>query len=101
MGMTPDELSRMTLADFEAASERWGKAAQTLREVRALMGPTNPYAVAPPGVEPVLLPNIPPPVHPAIAADPESMAIRQRLLAQRQADMNRPAAGVDAGALSE
>ena len=100
--MTPEELSRMTLADFEAASERWGKAAQTLREVRALMGPAvmtvpNSAAPMPPGVTN----EIRHVVHPGIAEDPESMAIRQRLLAQRQAEMNRPAAGVDAGALSE
>lgn len=97
--MTPDELSRMTLADFEAASERWGKAAQTLREVRALMGAQVPTMTAP--FVMTTTPVASATIHPGIAEDPESMAIRARLLAQRQAEMNKPAALVDAGALSE
>ena len=100
--MTPEELGRMTLADFEAASERWRKAGDALREVRMLMG--GPVQVVPASrvtdlsttggvmtVAPVSTP------HPGL--DAGEVAERNRLLQQMR--MNTAQTVVDEGALSE
>lgn len=73
MALSAEELGRMTLTDLEALAERFGKAVDTIREARALLG----GAELKPAAEPR-----PPPSAPVVALEPAEMAERDRLMRQ-------------------
>lgn len=67
MGMTSEEMGRMTLAELEATAERFGAAVETIREAQALLGGSAApvastaaisvvrHAIRPPGADNPLL----------------------------------------------
>lgn len=48
MALTPDEISKLTLADVEAIASRFSAAVQTIREAQALLSTGAPPASAQP-----------------------------------------------------
>lgn len=79
--MTPEQLSSMTLAEFESVAARFSSALKVLNEARALMGGAAPEAAP---VAAVATRHAPVPV---VQWSPAELAERERLRQARIAAM--------------
>jgi hypothetical protein len=93
MGMTADELSKMTIGDLEEAAARVGAALKVLREAGAWAPktetphqPLQEWQTRPPGVRSADEPARPLSPGPAVRMSPEELALRNRLLRQNLPD---------------
>lgn len=86
MGMTAEEMGRMTLADLEAMAERFGAAVKTIRDAQALLG--GGHMRSPEGFVPVQIDGVThavpqaPRAAPVVFFSPSEQAERAKLLQQ-------------------